>query len=181
MKRAVVLDTNCLVQMLSVHSPYRSAWQAFRDGKYELCVTDDIVDEYEEIIERVANAAVAHNIVNAIIRSPYTRFFTPHFRFRLIEQDPDDNKFVDCAIVAGADYIVSEDAHFRVLEKIPFPKTCRSLNGIKVLPIRFVPPLSPPWRRAGRLFSSLPRIKDIKIKRSLQNNGCASAMPFKQA
>ena len=91
MKRAVVLDTNCLVQMLSVHSPYRSAWQAFRDGKYELCVTDDIVDEYEEIIERVANAAVAHNIVNAIIRSPYTRFFTPHFRFRLIEQDPDDN------------------------------------------------------------------------------------------
>ena len=34
---------------------------------------------------------------------------------------PDDNKFVDCAIVAGADYIVSEDAHFRVLESIPFP------------------------------------------------------------
>ncbi len=176
MKRAVVLDTNCLVQMLSVHSPYRSAWQAFRDGKYELCVTDDIVDEYEEIIERVANAAVAHNIVNAIIRSPYTRFFTPHFRFRLIEQDPDDNKFVDCAIVAGADYIVSEDAHFRVLEKIPFPK----VNVIRLNQF-IVPPLSPPWRRAGRLFSSLPRIKDIKIKRSLQNNGCASAMPFKQA
>ena len=48
MKRLVVLDTNCLVQMLSVHSPYRAAWQAFREGKYELCVTDDIVDEYEE-------------------------------------------------------------------------------------------------------------------------------------
>ena len=44
MKRLVVLDTNCLVQMLSVHSPYRAAWQAFREGKYELCVTDDIVD-----------------------------------------------------------------------------------------------------------------------------------------
>ena len=36
----------------------------------------------------------------------------------------DDNKFVDCAIVAGADYIVSEDAHFRVLDEIPFPKVC---------------------------------------------------------
>ena len=44
--------------------------------------------------------------------------------FRLIEQDPDDNKFVDCAITAGTDYIVSEDAHFRVLEQIPFPKVC---------------------------------------------------------
>ena len=36
MKRLVVLDTNCLVQMLSVHSSYRPAWQAFREGKYEL-------------------------------------------------------------------------------------------------------------------------------------------------
>lgn len=44
-----------------------------------------------------------------------------HFYFHLIEQDPDDNKFVDCAIIAGADYIVSEDSHFRVLKDIPFP------------------------------------------------------------
>jgi predicted nucleic acid-binding protein len=45
----------------------------------------------------------------------------PQYRFGLIEQDPDDNKFVDCAIIAGADYIVSEDAHFRILADIPFP------------------------------------------------------------
>lgn len=122
MKRLVVLDTNCLVQMLSVHSPYRMAWQAFREGIYELCVTNDILDEYEEIIERVTNAAVVHNVINAIFRSPFTRFFTPHYRFRLIENDPDDNKFVDCAIIAGADYIVSEDAHFRILKEIAFPK-----------------------------------------------------------
>ena len=122
MKQLVVLDTNCLVQMLSVRSPYRPGWQAFRDGKYLLCVSNEILDEYEEIIERVANSVVAHNIVNAIVRSPYTRFFTPHFRFRLIEQDPDDNKFVDCAIIAGADYIVSEDSHFRVLNSISFPR-----------------------------------------------------------
>lgn len=122
MKRKVVLDTNCLVQMISMHSPYRQAWQAFRDGEYLLCVSNEILNEYNEILERVANAAVAHNVVNAIVRSPYTEMFDPHFHFRLIEQDPDDNKFVDCAIIAGADYIVSEDAHFRVLDEIPFPK-----------------------------------------------------------
>lgn len=122
MSRQVVLDTNCLVQMISSHSPYRPAWQAFRDGRYTLCVSNDILSEYSEILERVANAAVAHNIVNAILRSPYTRLFDPHYRFGLIEQDPDDNKFVDCAIIAGADYIVSEDTHFRVLADIPFPR-----------------------------------------------------------
>lgn len=122
MSRQVVLGTNCLVQIISLHSPYRSAWQAFREGHYTLCVSNDILSEYSEILERVANAAVAHNIVNAIIRSPYTRKLDPHYRFGLIEQDPDDNKFVDCAIIANADYIVSEDTHFRVLEDIPFPR-----------------------------------------------------------
>ena len=121
MSRQIVLDTNCLVQMISLHSPYRPVWQAFRDGRYTLCVSNDILTEYNEILERVANAAVAHNIVNAIARSPYTRMIDPQYRFGLIEQDPDDNKFVDCAIIAGANYIVSEDAHFRILADIPFP------------------------------------------------------------
>lgn len=122
MSRHIVLDTNCLVQMLSVHSPYRPGWQAFRNGLYKLCVSNEILSEYEEIIGRVANEIVAHNVVNAIARSPFTLFFDPRFHFQLIEQDPDDNKFVDCAIIAGADYIVSEDSHFNVLDKIDFPK-----------------------------------------------------------
>lgn len=33
-----------------------------------------------------------------------------------------DNKFVDCAITAGATYIVSNDKHFDILKQIPFPK-----------------------------------------------------------
>ena len=122
MNRQVVIDTNCLVQMISVHSPYRPAWQAFREGQHTLCVSNDILNEYNEILGRVANTAVAHNIVNAIVRSPYTRMLDPHFHFGLIEQDPDDNKFVDCALASNAEYIVSEDTHFKCLEQIPFPK-----------------------------------------------------------
>ena len=84
-------------------------------------MSNEILNEYQEIIERVANAAVASNVVNAIVRSPHTLFFTPQYHFRLIEQDPDDNKFVDCAIIVNADYIVSEDSHFGVLKTISFP------------------------------------------------------------
>ena len=52
---------------------------------------------------------------------PNVEFYDPHFRFRLIEADPDDNKFVDCAIAASAKYLVSEDHHFNKLKDIAFP------------------------------------------------------------
>ncbi len=40
----------------------------------------------------------------------------------LINKDPDDNKFVDCAIFANADFIVSDDKHFNELGSVEFPK-----------------------------------------------------------
>ena len=97
---------------------------SFIDGEYDLCVSSEILEEYEEVIGRLMSPLAAKIVVEAILKAPNTRRLDPHFRFRLIEKDPDDNKFVDCAISAGADYIVSEDAHFRVLETIPFPSVC---------------------------------------------------------
>ncbi|MBQ9672247.1 MAG: PIN domain-containing protein [Prevotella sp.] len=46
----------------------------------------------------------------------------PFFRMNIISADPDDNKFVDCAFAAGADYLVSEDNHFNILRATPFPQ-----------------------------------------------------------
>lgn len=120
--RAVVIDTNCLLQMISRHSNYYAAWKAFRDGKYMICVSNEIISEYEELLSRVASPFVADGVLRAILNSEYCLFFSPQYHFQLITQDPDDNKFVDCAIIADADYIVSNDSHFKVLETIDFPK-----------------------------------------------------------
>ena len=67
------------------------------------------------------SSTFADNIVRAILRNPNVRLYDPQYHFHLITQDPDDNKFVDCAIIANADYIVSEDTHFNILKTIPFP------------------------------------------------------------
>jgi predicted nucleic acid-binding protein len=40
----------------------------------------------------------------------------------LIQADPDDNKFVDCAVCGNAEFIVSNDSHFRILDDIDWPK-----------------------------------------------------------
>ena len=120
--RHVVIDTNCLLRMIPLRSKYRPVWESFLNGKYAICISNEIISEYLEILTEKVNASFAANIVGAILRSPFVLRFDPQYHFNLIEADPDDNKFVDCAIIANADFIVSDDSHFRVLQSIPFPK-----------------------------------------------------------
>lgn len=117
----IVLDTNCLIAILSRRGEYFSIWRGLHEGKYILCVSNEIMEEYEEILSNKTNAAIASNVVQVLINSPYVEFVTTYFHFHLIEQDKDDNKFVDCAIAANARFIVSEDSHFSHLKNIPFP------------------------------------------------------------
>ena len=118
----VVIDTNCLLQIISHGSPYRPIWDAFLTEHYTLCVSNEILDEYQEILEQQITATVAENVVMLILNQKNVLMVDPHFRMGIITADPDDNKFVDCAFASGADYLVSEDSHFRVLHDTPFPQ-----------------------------------------------------------
>ena len=120
--RLVVIDTNCLVQMISLHSPYRPIWNAFLLGKFQLCISNEILEEYQEIIEQQTTSHIAENIILLILNKKNVTFVDPHFRLGLITEDPEDNKFVDCAFAANADYLVSNDKHFTILHNIPFPR-----------------------------------------------------------
>lgn len=117
----IVLDTNCLIAILSRKGNYFPVWQGLHQGKYILCVSNDIIEEYEEILSLKTNTTIASNVIQAIINSPFVEFVNTYFHFHLIEQDKDDNKFVDCAIAVNAQYIVSEYSHFKHLKNIPFP------------------------------------------------------------
>ena len=61
-------------------------------------------------------------MLNFITYSINTLIVIPYYKWNLITADPDDNKFVDCALNAGADCIVTNDRHFNVLKDINFPK-----------------------------------------------------------
>lgn len=121
MKR-IVLDTNCLIASLSRTSRSYSVWRALHDGRFVLCVTNEILMEYQEMIGRKTTPEIAENVVQYITNSDFVEFVTPYYHFDLIKADHDDNKFVDCAIAANATYIVSDDKHFNPLRNIGFPK-----------------------------------------------------------
>lgn len=65
---------------------------------------------------------VASKVVQQLEESPYVEHQHVYYHWRLIEADPDDNKFVDCALAGSADYIVTHDRHFDELLRIDFPK-----------------------------------------------------------
>ena len=107
----IVLDTNVLLTIISERSSIHDIFLAFLDEKYTLCVTTDILIEYEEIITRHMGQSTALNIMQVIENAPNILEINRYFAWRIIETDPDDNKFVDCAIAAQAQYIVTGDRH----------------------------------------------------------------------
>ena len=117
----IVLDTNCLVVCLPVTSPYYCLWKAFRDMKITLCYTTDIVYEYSEILVRFYRQQFVNDVINELLLSPNVIKANNYYRWNFITADPDDNKFVDCVLNAGADYLVTNDRHFNVLKSIGFP------------------------------------------------------------
>ena len=86
----VVIDTNCLLQIISRKSPYRPIWDAFIAGRYDLCVTNEILDEYQEILEQQITPTVAENVVMLILNQQNVRLVDPHFRMGIITAAPDD-------------------------------------------------------------------------------------------
>ena len=118
----IVLDTNCLISSLSRRGQYYPVWQGLQTGQYVLCVSTDILEEYAEKIAEKMSIQVATNVIHLLLESEFVELINPYFSLHLIEDDHDDDKFVDCAFAANATFIVSDDKHFEALKKIQFPK-----------------------------------------------------------
>ncbi len=116
----VVLDTNVLLVAISPKSKNRWLFDSLLNGDYTLCVTSDILDEYAEIVERHIGAEIAEITLDLLLMLPNIQLVHKYSYWLLIEQDPDDNKFLDCAIAASAQYLVSEDRHFQILNKFGY-------------------------------------------------------------
>lgn len=72
----VVLDTNVLLVAISSKSKYRPLFDAFLEEQYELCVTTEILAEYEEVIGRHMGPVQAERVLQLIENAPNTKFIT---------------------------------------------------------------------------------------------------------
>jgi len=87
-----------------------------------LFITNDILKEYEEILHRKYYPETVEEIITSLFNLSNVFLVNPYFNWNLIENDPDDNKFVDCAVAGNVDYIITNDNHFNILKDFGFPK-----------------------------------------------------------
>lgn len=110
MKR-VVLDTNIFVSMTlgGLVGKINDEW---RVGKFILVVSEDIVSEYLDVLQR-PKLHLKSRTIAAIVSRVYRKaeFVTPEEKIFVILADTTDNKFIESAIKGNTDYIVSGDKH----------------------------------------------------------------------
>lgn len=117
----VVLDTNVMLVCPSPKSFLYPLFLMLKSGKITFCISNEILFEYEEVFTNKMGALIADKYIKFILDLPSLIYVRPYYTWNLIIQDPDDNKFVDCAIAGKADYIITEDKHFDELRNIDFP------------------------------------------------------------
>lgn len=117
----VVVDTNIFISAVSRFSADHWLVDALVDEKFEVVFSTEIFLEYEEKLLERYNPTTVYFFLKTLEKLPNSFFTSIYYNWNLLS-DPDDNKFVDAAFAAGADFILSEDRVFQQLKKIDFPQ-----------------------------------------------------------
>lgn len=131
----IVLDTNVFLVSLSPFSQYAPIFDALLTGHFTLLLSNEVVTEYDEIIGQRYDRETVRDVLRLLVSLQNAELIVPHYHWKLIVNDPDDDKFVDLAVAGNADFIVTNDKHFKVLSQISFPlvKTMQAEEFLEML------------------------------------------------
>ena len=110
----LVVDTNVLLSSFISIGPPRVILNRIRDRLDLLCISPPILEEYLTVLQR---AGIAEDLITSL----FSLFQDPDHvipvfqsrRVEIIREDPSDDMFLECAIEARADYVISGDRHLR--------------------------------------------------------------------
>lgn len=113
----VVLDTNIFVSM-ALGGQVGKINDEWRAGKFILVVSEEIVSEYLDVLQR-PKLHLKSSTITAIVNRVYRKaeFVTPAEKIFVVLADTTDNKFVEAAVTGKTDYIVSGDKHLLDLKE----------------------------------------------------------------
>lgn len=125
----IVLDTNIWVSIFFNKILSREFSKLFRDNKIEVFVSEEILKEIARVLEYPKIKSIlekaeigARDVLEEIIGK--SKLVYPEKKVEIIKEDPEDNKFLECALKGEVEYVVSGDKH---LLKI------KEFKGVKIV------------------------------------------------
>ena len=108
----VVLDTNVFVSGVFFSGPPYEILSAWRDRKFTLAFSSEILDEYRKTGEKLARQfeGITLNPFLALV-ALHGELFASSVLDEAVSEDPEDDKFFACAITSDSRVIISGDKH----------------------------------------------------------------------
>jgi putative PIN family toxin of toxin-antitoxin system len=108
----VILDTNVFVSGVFFAGPPYRILEAWRDGELQLVVSQEILEEYQRVGETLAEQFPGINLQPIIdLVTTNAEIFPNQILRGSVCEDPDDDKFIACAIASRCKVVVSGDKH----------------------------------------------------------------------
>ena len=122
----IVIDTNTLVSAVGWKGAPRKVFDLFIDNKLKIITSNELIDEFIEVIFRPKFDFLQKDVKLTIIRAIISNsdIVDPKMKLNIIKEDEKDNKFLECALTGDAKFIISGDNHLLKLKEF---------EGIKIV------------------------------------------------
>ena len=114
----VVIDTNVFISSFFGGIP-KEIINLWKNGKLILCLSQNIVEEYIEVLNRLGLKDKKEiQKLTKLFAEGYNSIFTAKTpRIKVVKDDQDDDKFLECAIALDSKIIISGDKHLKEIKK----------------------------------------------------------------
>ncbi|MCD6585485.1 MAG: putative toxin-antitoxin system toxin component, PIN family [Desulfobacteraceae bacterium] len=114
----VVIDTNIFISSFFGGIP-REIINFWKIGQITLCLSQEIIEEYIEVLNRLGlkEKNEIENLTKLFAEGYHSIFTSKTPSIKIVRDDPDDNKFIECAVALDSKIIISGDKHLRNIKK----------------------------------------------------------------
>ncbi len=114
----VVIDTNVFVSSFFGGNPRRIV-DLWRDGKITLCLSKDVLDEYIGVLQRIGlkDENEIEELLSLFAKGFNILFTTKTPKIKVVKDDPDDDKFIECAVRLKAEVIITGDNALKAMNE----------------------------------------------------------------
>jgi len=105
----VVIDTSVLISSFW-GGEARKVIDLWKSGRIVLCLTKEIIDEYTAVLKHLGvGKEELKDLYNLIISSYNILYSVRSSKLHAVSHDPGDDKFIECAFVSNAEFVISID------------------------------------------------------------------------